>query len=355
MAQSEALIESTTRHQVYLERLKSGEVNQLASFLLDIDRRIRARLGGDELTEFSRARLERLLGSLDKDLSKIFDKYYDDLAGHLADIGEYEAGFEARNLNNIVTGAFESVVPSSNQITAAIFSDPLSVRGPDGGKLLESFVKDWSSAETKRVTGAIRQGFFEGQTNSQIKRAIRGTRANKYADGLLSITSRNADAIVRTSVQHAASTARFETWKESPMVKGYRWVSTLDGRTSRICQALDGQVYKLGNGPRPPVHVRCRSTTVADIDERFAFLREGATRASKDGPVDANQTYFGWLKQQAPEFQNDAIGPVRAKLLRDGGLSSERFSELSLNRNFEPMTLAQMRTAEPNAFKRAEI
>ena len=49
-----------------------------------------------------------------------------------------------------------------------------------------------------------------------------------------------------------------------------------------------------------------------------------------------------------------AIGPQRGKLLRDGGLSSEKFGELQLSKSFEPLTLDEMRKLEPEAFKEAQ-
>ena len=66
-------------------------------------------------------------------------------------------------------------------------------------------------------------------------------------------------------------------------------------------------------------------------------------------------SYYDWLKQQPAAFQDKAIGPVRAKLFREGGLSIERFSELQLDRNFSPLTLVQMKALEPLAFERAGI
>ena len=348
------LFDSTIRHQVYLERLKSGEVNQFAALLKEIDKDLRTRLTENDLTDFSRKRLEKLLAAVDKSLSTIFDGYYDELAGHLTEIAQYEAGFESRSLSNEV--GFETVIPAAKQVHAAVMAAPLSVRGADGGKLLEPFIRDWTHVERKRLVGAIRQGFFEGQTNFQIIQAIRGTKRNNFADGLLQTTSRNAEAIVRTSVQHVSSVARFETWKANDdVVTGYRWVSTLDSRTSAQCRSLDGQVFKLGKGPKPPIHIRCRSTTVAELHERFKFLGKGRTRAIKGGgKVNANTTYYDWLKNQSAEFQDDVLGKARGQLFRNGGLSAERFAELNLGRNFKPLTLAEMRYKEPLAFKKAE-
>lgn len=355
MAQAQLLSEIATRHQVYLERLKSGEANQFAAFLLEMDRSIRRRLGGVDLTGFARARLERLLAVVERDLGKILDRYYGQLSGNLIDLAQYEAGFEARSLEQVVRG-FEVVIPAEAQVIAAVTSRPLSVRGPDGGKLLEPFIRDWSANEVRRVSGAIRQGFYEGQTTGQILQVVRGTRANKYRDGILAIVNRDAEAVVRTAVQHASSQARQITWESNgDVVQGVRWVSTLDSRTTQQCRSLDGRRFAIDKGPRPPIHIRCRSTTVADIDPEFAFLREGATRSSVGGQVDADLTYYEWLKRQPADFQNSAIGPTRAKLLRRGGLTAERFAELNLGRNFQPLTLDEMRRLEPVAFERAGL
>jgi hypothetical protein len=105
----------------------------------------------------------------------------------------------------------------------------------------------------------------------------------------------------------------------------------------------------------PPAHINCRSSTVPILDERFAFLKEGATQSGQFGPVDADETYFSWLKKQPAKFQDEAIGPVRGKLLREGGLSAERFGQLRLSKNFDPLSLAEMQKLEPLAFDKAGI
>ena len=354
----EALVTSTTRHMVYLQRLESQEVNEFTAFLQRMDRDIRRRLADKDLTEFSRTRLERLLAQVDKDLAKIWDGYFDELAGHLGEIAGYEAEFEARNLQNAIAPelSIEAVIPAAAQVRAAVQSTPLSVRGPGGGQLLEPFIRDWGSNERKRVTGTIRQGYFEGRTTQQIIRDIRGTKANNYRDGVLAITQRNADAVVRTAVAHTATTARMETLQaNADLLKGMRWVSTLDSKTSSQCRSLDGTVFPLDKGPRPPIHIRCRSAVAGELDDDLKALEKGATRASKDGYVSANQTYYQWLKKQPEAFVVDAIGPTRAKLLLSGGLSAERFAALNLGRDFKPLTLAEMQQKEPNAFKRAGV
>jgi len=358
VAMNATLLDSTVRNQVYLEGLKANQVDRFGKFLKRIDKDLRERLTRDDLTSYTRTRLTRLLSSVNKNLDKIFNEFQGQLELDLVEIAEYESEFEARSLQNAIDEqGFESVIPAQAQVKAAVFSQPLSVRGPDGGKLLSPFIKDWAKTDRNRLVGVIRQGFFEGQTNFQIIQALRGTKANNFRDGALAIVNRNAEAIVRTSVQHVASVSRFETWsRNSNVVKGYEWVSTLDSRTTIQCQSLDGRVFALGKGPKPPIHIRCRSTTIASLDKKYNFLKEGQTRASNGpkgkGPA-PNQDYYTWLKKQPVEFQNDVLGVQRAKLLRDGGLTPTQFKQLQLDKNFKPLTLDQMRKKEPNAFKKA--
>lgn len=346
------LLNSTVRNQVYVERLKSSEANQFTAFLKRIDLDLRERLTAEDLTDFSRTRLEKLLRSVEKTINGIFDEYYEDLAGHLVDIGQYEAEFEGTNLaNSISSELFESVIPSPEQVRSAVFNNPLSVRGADGGKLLEPFIKDWMASDTKMISGRIRQGFFEGQTNFEILRNIRGTKANNYKDGALAIVDRHAKTIVRTAVQHSASTARMQTWIKNG-ISQYTWLSTLDGRTSTICRSLDQEIYDIGKGPVPPIHLNCRSTTMAKLPSKYNYLDKGATRASKEGPVDAKLGYYEWLKLQDGDFQDDVLGPTRGQLFRSGGLTVERFKQLQLDKNFKPLTLDEMRKKEAAAFEK---
>ena len=471
------LITASIRRQVLLERLKSGEVKRLDKYMRQADKLLRERIGA---TEFQRRRIEKQLAGIAADLSAIWSGFQEDLFAGLDDIATHEAQAELRALGTVV----ETTIAAPVQVISAALSQPLSARGYGGGKLLKSFVKDWSERTTTRVTDVIRQGFFEGRTNSQILQTIRGTAANKYRDGLLNVISGGERALVRTAVQHMASQAREQVWAENAdIIKSVQWVATLDAATcfpagtgvltpdgyrpietlkegdtviggscaprkvtatyarhadellrltlsngkavcctpdhlfltpdgwmqagsmmagqaleqsgsalvdavtlvsvERMgsadvyditvehdhsfivagvvvhnclqCAGLDGEEFPIGEGPRPEAHVSCRCVCTPTLDDDFAILSENAKRSSIDGPVDAKLDYYGWLKKQPDGFQDAAIGPERAQLLRDGGLSATRFRELSLNRNFEPMTLKEMQKAEPLAFERAGI
>lgn len=351
------LLEQTERHSVLLERLKAGEVRKFETYLRRVDTHVRDQLTRKELTTYGRSRLEEFLGRVGGKLLEIYKAFSDRMQSDMVDIAQYEAAFEGRSLAKALL--IDASMPADSLLRAAINTQPLQVAGVDGGKLLKPFLNGWTRTEADRVTNAIRMGVVQGQTNAEITQAIRGTAAQNFTDGVLAVTNRSARAVVQTAVQHVATTARMETLKaNSDVIPSYRWVSTLDRKTSTLCKSLDGRVFEVGKGPLPPAHVNCRSTTVP-VTRLSALFAEGATRASVGAgggaQVSAGLGYYQWLKTQPAAFQDAALGPVRAKLFRDGGLTAERFAALQLDKNFKPLTLDQLKELEPLAFERAGI
>ena len=242
-------------------------------------------------------------------------------------------------------------------LIAATFDKPVNAFA---GKTLDAVYKGFTDTEAERIKGAIRIGYAEGQTNQQIMNRVRGTSAAKWNDGTLAQVKRSVETLVRTSVQHTANSVRQELWAANDdIVKKVEWLSTLDRRTSQQCASLDGTKWPIDKGPRPPIHPRCRSTTVAVLDGKYQKLIDSAKRPARDpktgkaSRISASTSYYDWMKRQPASVQDSVIGPARGKLLRNGGLSSERFAELQLNRNFQPITLAEMRKIDPVAFEKA--
>ena len=352
---SPTLINIDVRNQVLLERLKTGEHKKFTPFLKRIEKDVRLRLSSEGETIISKKKLNALLADVTSLQKAIYDDYNKQLTLDLGEIALQQTGFEATSYEAVAVG-FQSTVPSAAQALTAVRVNPMQMANYSGKQLLEPFIKDWSATQIQSVNNTIQQGFYQGQTNAQITKNLRGTKANKFNDGDYAKVNRSNRTIVRTAVQHSSTQARQLTMKQnSDLIKGYQWVSALDSRTSDQCTALDGMKFNIGDGPLPPIHPNCRSTTTPVLSEKFDFLDKGATRSSIDGQVSTKETYFSWLKKQPEAFQSDAIGPTRAKLLRSGGLTSDEFAKLSLNRNFEAMTLAEMQKKAPNVFDNAGV
>jgi SPP1 gp7 family putative phage head morphogenesis protein len=356
------LIDIHTRHISWNERVKSSNVKEYEKFLKRMSTVVKKRLSGTKpLTEYTTTRLEKLNANIEQDLRDINKKVYEQFKTQAKDLASYEAEFEVKSLEKLVEHSF--VLPSTTQLNSAVFNTPLAqIEGVTKGKILESFFKDFDDSVVSKIQGSIISGYYTGLTNSQIVRSIIGTKKMNFMDGDFAKKRRHMEAVVRTGLQHAANQARQETWNNNKdIIKGVLWLATLDTRTTITCQALDQKVFPVDSGPRPPAHVNCRSTTVAQLDDRFSVLSEGRTRVARDPEtgevysVNAKTQYYDWLKAESPAVQDSIIGPSRGKLLREGGLSSKRFAELQLGKNFEPLTLKQMKALEPLAFDRAGV
>lgn len=354
------LTSESIRLQVLLERVKAGEDRRIDAFLQEEARLLSARLKRANLSPGQTARVEALLDQVREALQDLHGRRLGELRERLEELGELMADTEAKSLAAAL-GDWETATPTAKVVTTAVNTSPLSVRGAGGGMLLDAFLQGAADADVERVTGAIRRGYFEGRTTEQVVRDVIGTKAANYQDGILGMSRRNARTVVHTGLQHVANTARAETMKANDdIVKGYRWVSTLDSRTSEICQALDGRQFDLGEGPVPPAHANCRSTIVPvtktwkELGIDMPEMAPGQ-RASEDGPVSASLTYFEWLKTQPASFVEEALGTTRAALFLKGGLDADEFARLQLNRNFEPLTIAELREKAPKVFERAGI
>ncbi|UOO89120.1 phage head morphogenesis protein [Vitreoscilla massiliensis] len=344
--------EQTIRNAVLLEGVKEDQVGAILMMLAVLDKRIKAMLSGDELVELPRSELKRLLSEVRGEVKAVLGGMIESLETNLLAIADQQADFEVHNL--AIVGVVP-IKPSEAKIHNAMENNPLAARGISGDGLLTSYFAEVNQREQDRVVSVIRQGVSQGLTNQQMIQQIIGTRAHKYKDGILQITRKQAEDIVRTSVQHVHAQARQAVWvANDDIVDEVEMVATLDGKTSATCRSMDGMRFKIYEGPRPPFHLRCRTTTVPVINEKYAGKgKDVSTRASMNGQVPSGMKYYDWLLTQSVEFQDEVLGPTRGKLLRDGGITAQQFASMQLDRSFQPITLERMRELYPEVFRKA--
>ena len=95
------------------------------------------------------------------------------------------------------------------------------------------------AAKTQRAFGdQIRIGMLAGETNRDLVKRIRGTQIpgaprGTFTGGVLQTSTREANTLVRTSVQQIANQTREETYRENAdIIKGVQALVVLDTRTS---------------------------------------------------------------------------------------------------------------------------
>lgn len=356
---NERLADAAVTHAIDLQRYGNGVIRKIIALLNRTDADLFAQLvvALDRVPQNSVTveRLDSILVSVREINARAYESLRNELNAQMFDLVEYEADYQLK--------LFESVIPApivANVSFASVAIEQAhaaAMARPMQGRLLKEWAASIESDRMARIRDAIRIGFTENETIDQIARRIRGTKALGYADGLIEIDRRAAQAVVRTAVNHTATYARQAFYERNDsLVKSVKWVATLDSRTTPICRARDGKLYPLSSGPRPPAHWNCRSTITPvlkswrdlgiDADEMDA-----GTRASMDGQVPADLTYQGWLSKKPASYQDEVLGPSRGRLFRDGGLTLDRF----VDRSGKQYTLDQLRQRDTEAFKRAGL
>jgi SPP1 gp7 family putative phage head morphogenesis protein len=234
------------------------------------------------------------------------------------------------------TGAFSLTATKGTMITL-----------PNGSTVEKAF-RGIATDQAERFSQVVRNGLLTGETTPSIaKRLIGNLQFGEEAKTVRQLVAAGGQAtavadnqvmsLVRTSINQVANSASQQVYEANQdITKKYRYVATLDSRTSSICAALDGREFPYGKGPTPPQHFNCRSTTVPIIDPDILPPSTTAKRASADGPVPINTSYGQWLKDQPLKTQQDVLGPGKvpyfnrlvdkygardamAKLVRDDG------------------------------------
>lgn len=323
-----------TRHMVFLQRFAGQQVKESLPILNQMAKEIRAALQRQDLTDFQTARLIALQIDIMAITSAAGVEMKELMTANMGEFSVYEAGFTQKLLQGAVTVDLAGV--SSVALGAAVTSAPMKlISGQKTINTTFSGIFDtFASGVSREVMTTVQAGITAGSTNAEITRNVMSLVNTR--------TRAQAETVVRTAANAAGSVARAEVYKaNADVLKGEEFSAVLDGRVTLTCLSLDSHLYPVGVGPMPPMHYNCRSIRVPVVDDRFAALREGTTRASYKGPVSAQTTYNSWLKQQPIEFQDSVLGPERSKLFR-GGMNVDKFTDDAGN----VLTLDQLRAME---------
>lgn len=212
-----------------------------------------------------------------------------------------------------------AAVEGAPQTFALTAAQGATITLPNGEVISKAF-RGIAVDQAERFSQVVRQGLLTGETTQDIAKRLIGNlqfgETAKTAKQLIAaggqataVADNQVMALVRTSINQVANAASQQVYEANQNItKKYRYVATLDSRTSARCRALDGREFEYGKGPMPPQHFSCRSTTVPIIDPDILPPSTVATRASKSGQVPINQSYGEWLANQPASVQQDALG-----------------------------------------------
>ena len=286
-----------------------------------------------------------------------------------------------------VTPAFAKAVvnTSASQLNVQILSDSLNtiaggagvkfsltakegelIELPNGESIRKSF-RGITNKSAEKLGREIRDGLLAGDTTKQIRSRLIGSLRFNSKGNVRQIAAAGGNAtkaanhqvmtIVRTSLNQVSNVAAQQVYKANPdATKKYRYLATLDSRTSSRCRLLDQQVFEYGKGPEPPQHFNCRSRTVAEIDydnlsrvfgRKIEAPRRRGFRPSESGLVPAGESYGTWLAKQSPVVKAKALGASKVRFF---DRLSKKFGGDQAIRKFASIdgsekTLAQLQAA----------
>lgn len=327
------------RHQTYLARYGTGLAKEILTLFADLD----------------------LMSFIEKgSIKQVKDKIEKKLNKYRKQVAE-KTGKEFKALSKIEIEWISSImllstnrIGSNDEIINDAFEKPLIVTNTTPANLItKSF---------DRLQEQIANTSFNLQGN-----AISQSDAELFLKTAFIQFKNSLDAGIRTTVFSVASQAREKAYMaNSDIIRGVIMCAVLDGRTTNYCKAIDGEIFKLNEGPRPPFHPRCRTIALPLLldetdDEAKERLMErvsvgpgedyvkGDNKAKttrknvKDGVIDIktevkrNLNYATFLKSQVnsavgKEFIRDTLGKTRGNLFIDkitnGGDAKEILKEV---------------------------
>ena len=249
-----------------------------------------------------------------------------DAYGEFSDI---ENGFHTRMLTGLVSPLGLSAV-SPDAVTTDNLIIGRVAGASTGGRSVAALLRQ---AERKQIA-LLRQSILSSENPVEDARRLLTTRSGYISP--TRVTRNTISTINRTVFTKVQNDSAANVYRaNSGIVKEIQYISTLDSRTSGVCQRLDGRTWSVEDRGAviPPAHFNCRSTTIPVVRE-FSELpltdadREAVparTRASYDGQVAANTRYSDWLMRQSASVQREVLGPERQQLFASGDIDLDEF------------------------------
>lgn len=356
------LLEVLTQHQAYLYRTSSQSVNELLGLFNDDTNAMLSKLRDllDELSDsekialaggkYTTSNLREIRDLISQWFSNVNTSLPEAFAVSATAMAVYEASYMAKLFGTTINK------PDGEKLYSAAKKVPLT-----GGALVEDLLSRIAESARQKVEYAIRDGISTGKTNQEIVQRIRGTKRLNYEDGILNGTKSDLDRTVRTVRSHIANQAYLSSYNKIGF-EYVRFVSVLDGRTSKLCASLDGSIWEINDPAKrvPPLHPHCRSILVPVekdgelsgqrpfvMDERRVKDIPKDERSQLIGQLDANTNFKEFFSKTDEFFQKEWLGPKRYQLYKEGKFDFDKF--------FDPdgrlYTLDQLRKLDEQTFK----
>jgi len=272
MAVNDELLDLAISHEHYAERFKTKEAYRIQRLLSKMDNELQEKLMKNDITKWSKKRYEKIqkeLMEVKQSYIKVIDESFQK---NLKDFGAQEAMLQKKRVDKVAGPYLQKAgvsytTPSPTQLWTAAQQTPLLLQENLTWNL-KTMTDSIGQKATQAIEQSLRYSYAMGESIPEAKRRLLGTATRA---GAMKSVKNSAEMVVRTSMNHMSSVSRTKTYEDNDdIVKGYEWVSTLDRRTSDICQWRDGRVWLYSDDEKvrtkagllsgevmPPAHPNC--------------------------------------------------------------------------------------------------
>jgi len=361
MTANQQFFDAQVRRAISVARYTSGEARRVVALLDQADKELMALLLA-RLTpgDFTSQRYKALL----KDIRALRAELWKVARGtnltEMTQLTQLEHSWANSAFTLAIPVEISFAVVSAETLQSLLTTTPFG--GANAARTLQAWWARLEAVDAQRVQEAIQSGLILGEGIPEMAARVQL---------VLPLTRRNAEAVVRTAANFAASLAHDAFFQaNADIIEALRWMAMLDGRTTPICRARDGKLAPVVPGQtvppprlqppqaRPPAHVKCRSRMIAilsvlgiaaELPDR-AFVRDTRTAKRREldfrkqaratgrpiqelkrewselniGRVPGVTNYDEWLRTQSRAFQDELLGAKRAALFR-GGMKLDQF------------------------------
>ena len=202
--------------------------------------------------------------------------------------------------------------------------------------------RPWSGANfSERLwsnTDKLAQTVKQEIVNGMIQGINLQTMTKRVSERFETAKKNDIERLLRTEVNYTLNQATLDGYKEAGIEK-YEFSATLDNRTSQICSELHGNIFEIKNIAvglnYPPMHPRCRSTTIPIIDYE-SLVKQGREEIEKNNYTldDSNNEPLTNNENKSITKEKDNFEEAIAKVLEHGNKTgTEALMWLDLNGN----------------------
>lgn len=343
MPENIKLSDNVISHVLQINRVEAGTKRDILKLLESMRKRLVSELEVDDITDFKKQRLGRLFKETDEIIKNAYSEAKTNLDDVVDGVVDVESDFAKNAIQNAIPINISVAAPTADFLRTVATSTLVdNLPSSDWWKKQEADVK-------LRFQQVVREGLALGDTPTQMARSLRST---------LGVSNANAQSLVQTTVSAVSNSVRTEVFERNDdVIKELKWLTVLDRRVCFRCIVMSDKRWKndasktpVGHSipfRRPPIHFNDRCIIVPVV-KSFRELGidlpepKAGTRPSVVDGVAVHQpgktTFRSFLDRQSKEFQNEVLGPGRAKLWRDGKIT---LSDLTDGRGRE-LTISEL-------------